>query len=249
MSTFTSNLEIQKSYPAVSYEPNTSSEPSGVWHEDHEINGVMYRATNAKFDDQVNFNWSLNDSSKPAYCVTQNLDGSTSYLYKPATSAAWATSSWIGMGQPVTYHAINYGLDENDPSGGVNNAAALQAAINAAFVDGGVVFIPAGTYQVAGTVSLNFGGDPGNDEGLIIAGVGGSTELVQTTEANIFSLTGLHGGRGVRFKDLRMSNTSQDVLPPNYDTGSAAAIYVSDCQNVSCERVYFDSCLQAIYWS
>ena len=204
----------------MQYEPNTGSEPSGVWHEDHEINGVMYRATNAKFDDVTSLKWSLENPSQPAYCVTQNTDGSTSYLYMAAnTTTPWLTPDWVGTGQPVMYHAINYGLNQSDPTGGVNNQAALQAAVNAAFANGGTVFIPAGVYNITGTVSFNFEGEPGNDEGIIITGVGGSTELIQTTAANTFSLTGLDGGRGVRFKDLRMSNNPVTFLPPNYESG------------------------------
>ncbi|HEY6620327.1 MAG TPA: hypothetical protein VIY68_12335, partial [Steroidobacteraceae bacterium] len=248
MSTFPNNIQIAKKDPAVQYEPNPASEPLGVWHEDHEINGVMYRATNAKFDDVTSFKWSLSIGSQPAYCITQNIDGSTSYMYMAPNSVPWNTSDWVGTGQPVMYHAVNYGLNENDLAGAINQAA-LQAAVNAAFETGGIVFIPAGNYQINGTVSFDFTSIPGTDNGIIITGAGGNTELIQNADTNTFSLTGLHGGRGVRFEDLRMSNTNNAVIPPDpgYSNGSAAAIYVSDCQNVTCERVYFDACLQSIF--
>lgn len=50
---FTTNIQIQKTYPAAVYEPDTSVETDGVWHEDHEIDGVMYRAANATFDEML----------------------------------------------------------------------------------------------------------------------------------------------------------------------------------------------------
>jgi hypothetical protein len=118
-----------------------------------------------------NFTWSLKNSSQPAYARTQNTDGSTSYLYMPANSSPWSTSAWLGTGQPLIYHAVNYGMSPTNTAG--TNTAALQAALNAAFssssATGGIVFIPPGVYQIAGTISLVFGGTPGNDHGIIIA--------------------------------------------------------------------------------
>jgi hypothetical protein len=212
VSTFTTNIEIQKTYPAVQYEPDTVSEPSGVWHEDHEIDGVMYRATNATFDDVTSFKWTLEDPLQPAYCITQNTDGSTSYLYMAAnTTVPWSTAEWVGTGQPVMYHAVNYGLNENDPTGGVNNTAALQSAVSAAALGGGGrVFIPAGIYQIDGTITVpptTDGADASPPVGIVIEGCGGSTELAQ--QANpavpIFSMPGGNNGYGVRLKNFQMS--------------------------------------------
>jgi Pectate lyase superfamily protein len=50
---------------------------------------------------------------------------------------------------------VDFGLSTSDPSGGVNNAAALQAALNAAGAAGrGIVYIPAGTYSIFSTILL-----------------------------------------------------------------------------------------------
>lgn len=239
---FTSNIEISKQYPAVQYNP---SETSGVWHEAHEVSGAMYSAANATFDDVTSFEWKLVDISKPAYAVAQNTDGSVTYLYMPSSqgSTPWPTSAWLGTGQPVIYHVVNYGMSPNATAS--VNTAALQAAVTAALNGGGgIIFIPAGTYQLSDVTNLNFTGVPGNDPGFVIAGAGASTVLKQTViSKDVFSISGVTSGKGVRFKDLSIT----------YQIGSAptslpAAIRVnSGCKNVSCERVYFKDCPQAFY--
>jgi hypothetical protein len=122
----------------------------------------------------------------------------------PRNSGAWLTSAWLGTGQPLIYHAVNYGMSPTNTA--AINTAALQAALTAAFSGGGgIVFIPPGVYQVSGTISLTFGGVPGNDHGIIIDGGGGDTELVQNNFVDLFSFTGLASGRGVRLRDLRIT--------------------------------------------
>jgi hypothetical protein len=60
----------------------------------------------------------------------------------PAAAATVATPDWINV---VTYGA--------DPTGATDSTSAIQSAINALPVTGGVVYLPAGTYQVSGTVT------------------------------------------------------------------------------------------------
>ncbi len=236
MPQFPSNVEVQKPWPAVQYEPNdVTHEPAGVWHEDHEIDGVMYRAANAKFDDQGTKMWSLVSSGKPAYAMAQNTDGSFNYLYMPKNSLPWPTSAWLGTGQPLIYHAVNYGMSPNN----TDNTAALRAALTAAFNGGGgIVLIPAGVYQINGTISFNYTGIPGNDRGIIIAGGGGTAELVQNGYVDTFSFTSLTSGRGVRFRDLRISYVKPTGSPPP----QPYAIRTADCVNITCEGVYFSGC-------
>jgi hypothetical protein len=240
MSGFPNNIEIQKNYPAVQYEPNDPAhEPAGVWHEDHEIDGAMYRAANASFDDANTKQWFLKDMNQPAYARVQNTDGSTSYLYMPANSPRWLTPAWLGTGQPVMYHVANYGMSPSNTD--VKNQQALQAALTAAHASGGIVYIPAGTYQINGTVSLPT--VPGNDNGIIVAGAGGSTTLVQTSlTADTFSFNGLKSGRGVRIRDLFINYPIQSTVPSTIPV----AVRVVSSQNVTCERVFFLDCLQAL---
>lgn len=239
---FTSNVQISKNYPGVLYD---ASETSGTWHEDHEINGAMYHAANAKFDDQTSHKWSLKNASLPAYATAQNTDGSMTYLYMPAGSPDWSTSAWLGTGQPVLYHVVNYGMSPN--SSASENAAALQAAVTAALNGGGgVIFIPAGTYPLSDVTNLDFSGLPaGTDPGFIITGAGATTILRQTdVTKDVFSISGATSGKGVRFKDLRIAYDTTTTTP----TTLAAAIRVaSGCDNVSCERVYFKDCPQSFY--
>ncbi|MBV8725444.1 MAG: hypothetical protein JO078_05685 [Candidatus Eremiobacteraeota bacterium] len=230
---FTSNIQITKNDPAVLYD---ATETSGVWHEDHEINGVRYHAANAKFDDKINFTWSLANASQPAYARTQNTDGSTSYLYMPANSGPWATSAWRGTGQPLIYHAVNYGMSPS--ASAADNTTALTNAITAAFSTGGIVLIPAGLYQINGTIIFNYAGTPGDDQGIIITGAGGTAELRQNAYQDMFQFTSLTSGRGVRFRDLRISY----VVPLNPPPPQPYAIRTTDCINITCERVYFSAC-------
>jgi hypothetical protein len=138
---FTQDIQIHtKNYPGFEYNPD---ETAGVWHEDREINGVMYRAANASYNDLKDY-WFQPNGSQPSYAIAQNTDGSINYLYMPAMgSDIWTT--WQGTGQPPVYNAINYGLNVNDPTNGMDNATALAAAINAALngsseASGGIVF-------------------------------------------------------------------------------------------------------------
>jgi hypothetical protein len=227
-----------KNYPSFEYNPG---ETDAVYHEDREVAGVMYRAANANYNDLHNY-WSQNDTSQASYATAQNTDGSISYLYMPpGTTGTWAT--WQGAGQPVTYYAVNYGLNIDDMSGGADNAAALQNAVTAAANGGGGrVFIAAGIYPIDGTINVPATVDGTDDTppvGIIIEGCGGSTELVQQANPTfpavfpIFSMTGSNKGRGVRFKNLRFTYA-------NPQAGSYA-IY-SECDEVVCEGCTFQNC-------
>lgn len=235
---FTSNVTITKSYPGVLY---NASEASGVYHEDHEISGARYHVANATYNES-NGTWSNKDTTQPAYATVQNTDGSTSYLYKPPTVGSWTT--WQGAGQPVSYYAVNYGMTSTDSTGDVNTPA-LKAAIAAAIADPGntaaTVHLPAGSYNLNDTIKImNQSG-----KGLVVKGASGGTTLVQTasTPVDMFEVNSWTGGPGVRFEDLYLSypttitSLSSPVYAVNLNTSGTAR-----AENVTCERVYFDSC-------
>jgi hypothetical protein len=76
----------------------------------------------------------------------------------------------------TTYDVASYGADK---SGAVDATAAVQSAINAASVaGGGVVFFPAGTYQIAGTLSVT-------TSGVVLRGVGAASYLRFTKAAGL----------------------------------------------------------------
>ena len=225
---FTTNLDITKNYPAVIY---NGTEGSDVYHEDHEVDGVMYRAANAFFNELLPTPaWQQIDTGQPSYALFQNTDGSTGYLYMPAGSPNW--SAWQGAGQPVTYYAVNYGLTSGDMTGGTNTPA-LNAAVTALIAaGGGTLSIPAGTYFVNGRI--NIAGSAA--AGIIIAGVSGQTTLVQLNGYDIFDVTGMNADQGVRFRDLFLKYASMTV------TSTLCAINVVDSNFVTCEGVYFSNC-------
>jgi hypothetical protein len=135
----------------------------------------------------------------------------------------------------------NYGDHGNGGMGtgkdGGKNRDALQAAVNAALAaGGGLVFIPCGIYKIAGTIMISLT----TDVGLIIAGSSGGTALVQQNAVDSFSVQSSVSDNkaGVRFQDLLLQYGSSAT--------SGTAISVSHLQNVSCERVFFSNCPQAV---
>ena len=198
---FSANIQIQKTYPAVIYEPDTSEETDGVWHEDHEIDGAMYRAANATFDESHE-TWSLKVSSQPAYATVQDTDGSTHYYSMPKHSGSWMT--WEGSDNNAVYNAVDFGLIANDSSTSTAeaNTTALNNLIGVAFLaGGGTIVIPRGQYYLYGPVEYDYLDVAGNDHGLIIAGTSGDTEFTQQDiTADTFSFTGLSSGRGFAFE-------------------------------------------------
>ncbi len=168
-----------------------------------------------------------------AYATVQNPDGSIHY-FTYSGSSPWTTSAWQGSGNNNVYNAVDYGLSTTDPSGGINNTAALSNAIAAAIdAGGGTIVIPAGQFQLSGPIPIS----PGSGVGIIIAGVSGQTELEQQAVENIFNVTGAGGGQGVRFRDLRLSFASQTAI-----SAPMIAINVLTSDAVTCERVYFHNC-------
>jgi hypothetical protein len=230
---FTTNVEVQKTDPAVLYEPDLSTEPLGIWHEDHEIDGIMYRAANAQYNETLTPpKWQQVVGSQASYAVAQNTDGSVSYLYMPAGASNWVSSAWQGYAQPVTYYAVNYGFDVS--ASGTINAAALNTAIGDLITaGGGTLLLPAGTFDISGIVSV-YGSAAA---GIIIAGVSGQTQLVQQSDTDIFDVTSVNTNGGVRFRDLFLSYASMEL-----GSSRLCAVNVIGSNFVTCEHVYFSNC-------
>jgi|HubBroStandDraft_2_1064218.scaffolds.fasta_scaffold03472_3 hypothetical protein len=208
-----SNIE----YPATQYEPTeTPLTGAPVYHEDREVtlSGVigsqMYRTYNAQFIPGVPQWQTVTSGVSEAYAATQNPDGSIHYFsnYNPATSTFEPTwTSWFGSGNNNVYNAVDYGLSTT--GGGINNTAALQAAVIAAKnAGGGTIFIPQGSYDLSGPVLI----DSSGTAGVIIAGVSGITELVQTAAYDIFDVTMNGHGYGIRFRPPYLSRHNRIVL-------------------------------------
>jgi hypothetical protein len=187
------DLQASGANPATQYLPALGP-PTPPYNEDRQVTLTggpgtqVYRTYNAHFLGSPQ-QWAAVDNTKPAYANVQNPDGSIHYYTLDTT-----TGLWDGSGNNAVYNAVDFGLTESDAVG-TNNAQTLQAALNAAWADtsstGGTVYIPPGTYQIKGTISLLYTAAPGNDHGIIIAGGSGDTELQQNGFVNLFSFIGL----------------------------------------------------------
>jgi|SRR5580700_2093209 hypothetical protein len=143
---FTSDIDINKNYPAVLYD---ATEPLATYFEDREVNGVMYRVQNATYGTGTT-PWSLKLSSAPAFAIVQNPDGSTSNFTMPAGSSPWAV--WEGDGQRGIFDVRDFGATG---TGLLDDSSAIQNAANAAHANGGgVVYLPAGTYLIQFAILL-----------------------------------------------------------------------------------------------
>ncbi|MFY9719068.1 MAG: hypothetical protein WAK16_05425, partial [Candidatus Cybelea sp.] len=232
---FTTNVEITKAYPGVLY---NASESLMAYHEDHEINGTMYRASNAQYVEAHSY-WISIDNTKPSYATVQNPNGSAGYLSYPATSGTWTTSEWEGSANNAVYNAVDYGMSTS----AADNGPALQAALTAAGNSGGgKVFIPAGQYYFKSSVSVPGSYGPGPTYvGIVIEGVGGSTELVQSANADLFDFSSSNKEHGCLFRDLQLTFSPTDFNNTTYYAVNATV------DNVRCEGCYFNNWPTAMY--
>ncbi len=201
----------------------------------------MYRTYNARYNGT---NWTYVKPSTPlAYATVQNPDGSLHFL-SVVGSAIPSWTKWNGSGNNNVFNAVDFGLSTSDPSGGVDNVSALTTAIAvASAAGGGTIFIPSGTYPLNGTINISTA--MMDLAGIIIAGMAGSTKLVQYGGVPTFSITDWTSGsfgRGFRFQDLILDTNQMPVT-----TVEAYMIYVTASQNVTCSRVFFANCPAAMY--
>src|SRR5580704_2665188 len=141
------------------------------------------------------------------------------------------------------------GMIPNSPSAGVQNACALQAAIDQASVSGGgMIFIPRGVYYVTGTVYIGANASPDVAVSLTIIGTSGNTTLIQTTNGSVlFDVNTQVAGAGnddidgVTFQDLLIEYFAGATLGIAIKIGDVTA-----AQNVRIFRVVFSDCPQAV---
>ncbi len=226
-------------YPGVEFDST-----DGVYREDREVDGIMYRAINATFDGSM---WSLVDPGASAYAITQNPDNTIGHLTNPPTSP-WPTNKWLGTTNITIFYAADYGLSTSDMVG-TPNTAALQAAVNAAAAaGGGVVYISDGVYLLNGQVNVPTVWPPAMGSkgvGFVISGADAGTELAQQDPSvPIFSIVptyGDNGQSGVLIQRLRLKYASVDVsvTPQVYAVHSeAASVVCRDCYFGDCPAMY-----------
>jgi hypothetical protein len=257
-----SDLMASGTNPGATYTISPPTDP-GVYHEDRvvvtTVSGTsitqMFRVYGAQFDPGSGF-WSLQPGVSVAYATVQNPDGSIHY-FTQSDPSGWMTSEWLGSGNNAVFNAVDYGMSTGDPSGGVNNVTALQAAINAAISGvsplGGTVTIPAGTYELSGTVTVS---DVTN--GLVIRGESAGTILYQQgtpgggatndwCDTFHCSNNGVKNQLGVRFRDLTIKYL-KDLTPSGTGIAincSATAMEKIGSAYTSAENCAFVNCPQA----
>jgi hypothetical protein len=227
---FDVDLQIMDDTPGFQY---NGQEADAQWHEDREITGVMYRATNATYNLLGDGLWTQHNTSFPSYCMTHNTDGSIGYLNMPSgQTVGWAAAAWQST-DIQEYYAVNYGLDPSDS--GVGNTSALNIAVSDIIsAGGGILRLPAGKFQLSDAVTIDLSGATA---GLIIAGFSARTRLVQNNNgASIFEISNNDGSSAIVIKDLTLQYN------PINPVGVVAAVNLLQCQNVYCERVYFQDC-------
>lgn len=256
------NVIINNAYPAVQLE---ATEASSVYHEIREVTlsaaqgSQMYETYNAEFDASGTPSWTLYDTSLPAYATVQDPDGTIHYYSMPAGSTAWTV--WEGSGNNTVYNAVDYGLIAGtgvSATQQAKNVTALQNAINAAIgtstspQQGGTVVIPAGIYELSGTVTIPGSGVSAVSGGLVIRGESTGTTLVQQgvavagvqTAVDIFDISnaGNPGQWGVRFRDLTLQYASGLTVPT---AGAVAINLLSGVADTTAEYCGFVNCPQA----
>ena len=241
----TTDLEITKAYPAVEY---NATESAGVYREDREIDGAMWRTYNASFNGSI---WSyMTIGISVAYALVQRPDGSISFKTFSGATTGWGPNDWTGSGNYTVFNAADFGLTT---SGGTPalNAAAIQNALTAAATlgTGGRILIPAGVFAIDTTSLVNSAitvpttNPAGAAIGIVIEGSTMGSELAQQAGTlNIFYITGDNSSKAVLIKNLRFSYSSPNasVSPQPY------AVY-SLSPNVICELCYFADCPGTMY--
>jgi hypothetical protein len=236
---------INLEYPGVEFIPAAPElHYASGYHEDREITTTlltgsqMWRTYNAKYNKSTN-EWSYGDSSKSAYALVQNPDGSL-HFFSYSGTAPWGLAAWTGSGNNTVFNAVDYGLTVLDLIGTANTGA-LQLAVDAAIAaGGGTVYIPEGTYLLKGSVILD---GKGVTAGLVIKGTSGASELFQQTADDIFTVKDWNGGWGIRFQFLRLRYATGLIVGLPFAAITASSTYTpSACENIVCEAVYFLNC-------
>jgi hypothetical protein len=259
-----SDLQATGSNPGTEYLPAIGP-PTAPYNEDRQVTlsggpgTQMYRTLNAYFD-QTSGIW-MPVTSAPAYSTVQNPDGSIHYY------TLNSEGTWSGSGNNTVFNAVDYGLVQGVGQSAATraaNVAAIQSAIDAAIAlipakanGGGTVVIPAGVYELGGTLDPEMAATisvANVTGGLVIRGESAGTTLVQygtppsdsgiNTLADIFDVSnaGNPAQFGVRFRDLTLQYAPSLIVPT---AGACAINCLSGTAYVTAESCGFYDCPQA----
>jgi hypothetical protein len=121
------------------------------------------------------------------------------------------------------FNVLDYGAAAD---GTTDDTPAIQAAIsNATTYGGGIVLFPAGTYYVAGTITIS-------GIGIHLQGVGATTSVLLAPSAGNIDTIVFSGVDSGAIRDLKISSRSP--------RGSGRSIFLEQTANMSIERVNMD---------
>jgi len=232
--TFTTDVIINKTYPATEYD---ATESGHTYFEDREIDGVMYRAQNATFDGT---SWSQ-PGSGASYATTQNSDGSIGHYFMPASSMPWTT--WVyGNGQRGVFNVRDFGAvgdglaDDRQWIQNANDAAVLEG--------GGYIYLPAGTYLISAAILLGsateknipitMGGD-GAEFTTLLAGdlINDGGNIIMVANAQYLSAKTDIVQWNIYIEKLGFNANAANNLPPPPPNSFHGPIFLKQVQNCS----------------
>ncbi len=163
---------------------------------------VVTGPTIAVSGDVVTFNGTggnlIQDSTIAAANLVQSPGGATiSTVMKPVVDAATITSALglLNAGNSV-FSVLYYGAD---PTGVADSTTAIQGAINAAqTAGGGMIWFPAGTYMIAGTLQIT-------KNGIAIFGAGVNATYLSFQNTSLDCIT-VEGTSSVQLEGFSLQN-------------------------------------------
>jgi len=237
MSTFYTDISINKNYPSVEY---AATEPGASYFEDREIDGVMYHAQNATFNGTT---WHQVLITEASYATTQNLDGSISHLMMPAgTLSLWTL--WKGNGQRGVFDVRDFGALGD---GSTDDHDAIQAANDAAVsAGGGYIYLSPGMYLIKSAlllgsatvadVPITMGGEGAALSTLFAdRDINGGVNLIMVANAQWSSATTSIVQNNIYIEKLGFNANAEYNLPVGNALGPIYLKQVGNCGVSDCE--------------
>lgn len=110
-----------------------------------------------------------------------------------------------------------------DPAGVIDATTIIQTAVDSFGSGGGVLYFPAGTYKISGTITVS--------KPVILMGAGRSISVVSTTNATLTMFLAATGAQGMGFEQMRLSASAEGLRTAGhaFDMAAIANVYMQQC--------------------